>query len=54
LTDRYKELRAALIDLCQREMRENAKRSHDEFKFPRRNLELAGEHSFLALTVPEE
>jgi alkylation response protein AidB-like acyl-CoA dehydrogenase len=35
-------------------MRENAKRSDDELKFPRRNLELLGEHGFLALTVPEE
>jgi alkylation response protein AidB-like acyl-CoA dehydrogenase len=54
LTDRHKELRATLIDLCQREMRDNAKRSDDELLFPRRNLELLGEHGFLALTVPEE
>ena len=54
LTDRHQELRATLIDLCQQEMRENAKRSDDELKFPRRNLELLGEHGFLALTVPEE
>jgi len=54
LTERHKELRAKLIDLCQREMRDNAKRSDDELKFPRRNLELLGEHGFLALTVPEE
>src|ERR1700752_1694895 len=54
LTDRHKELRATLIDLCQQEMRDNAKRSDDELKFPRRNLALLGEHGFLALTVPEE
>ncbi len=54
LTDRHKELRAKLIDLCQQEMRDNAKRSDDELKFPRRNLELLGEHGFLALTVPQE
>lgn len=54
LTDRHKELRATLIELCQQEMRDNAKRSDDELKFPRRNLELLGEHGFLALTVPEE
>jgi alkylation response protein AidB-like acyl-CoA dehydrogenase len=54
LTDRHRELRATLIDLCQQEMRDNAKRSDDELKFPRRNLELLGEHGFLALTVPEE
>ncbi|HEX3516549.1 MAG TPA: acyl-CoA dehydrogenase family protein [Trebonia sp.] len=54
LTDRHKELRATLIDLCQQEMRDNAKRSDDELKFPRRNLELLGEHGFLALTVPKE
>ena len=54
LTDRQKELRSTLIELCQQEMRDNAKRSDDELKFPRRNLELLGEHGFLALTVPEE
>ena len=30
------------------------KRFDDELMFPRRNLELLGEHGFLALTVPEE
>ena len=35
-------------------MRANAKRSDDELLYPRRNLELLGEHGFLALTVPEE
>jgi len=54
LTDRQKELRAMLIELCEKEMRANAKRSDDELLFPRRNLELLGEHGFLALTVPEE
>jgi alkylation response protein AidB-like acyl-CoA dehydrogenase len=54
LTERQKELRSTLIELCQQEMRDNAKRSDDELKFPRRNLELLGEHGFLALTVPEE
>ena len=53
-TDRQKELRATLIELCEREMRANAKRSDDELLFPRRNLELLGEHGFLGLTVPEE
>jgi hypothetical protein len=43
LTERHKELRATLIELCQQEMRDNAKRSDDELKFPRRNLELLGE-----------
>ena len=54
LTERQKELRAPLIELCEKEMRANAKRSDDELLFPRRNLELLGEHGFLALTVPEE
>jgi alkylation response protein AidB-like acyl-CoA dehydrogenase len=54
LTDRQRELRSTLIELCQQEMRDNAERSDDELKFPRRNLELLGEHGFLALTVPEE
>src|SRR5205807_9941867 len=43
-----------LIELCEQELRANAKRSDDELLFPRRNLELLGEHGFLALTVPEE
>ncbi len=54
LTERQKELRATLIELCEKEMRANAKRSDDELLFPRRNLELLGEHGFLGLTVPEE
>ena len=54
LTDKHKELRATLIELCEKELRANAKVSDDELKFPRRNLELLGEHGFLALTVPEE
>ena len=43
-----------LIELCEKELRANAKRSDDELLYPRRNLELLGEHGFLALTVPEE
>jgi len=35
----HKELRAEVIELCEQEMRENAKRSDNELKFPRRNLE---------------
>ena len=54
LTERQKELRSTLIELCEQEMRANAKRSDDELLYPRRNLELMGEHGFLALTVPEE
>ena len=54
LTDRQKQLRATLIDLCEKELRANAKRSDDELLYPRRNLELLGERGFLALTVPEE
>ena len=47
-TDRQKELRATLIELCEKELRANAKRFDDELMFPRRNLELLGEHGFLA------
>ena len=47
LTDRQKELRATLIELCEKELRANAKRSDDELLYPRRNLELLGEHGFL-------
>ena len=54
LTDRQKELRATIIELCETELRANAKRFDDELTFPRRNLEILGEHGFLALTVPEE
>jgi alkylation response protein AidB-like acyl-CoA dehydrogenase len=53
-TDRQKELRATIIELCETELRANAKRFDDELTFPRRNLEILGEHGFLALTVPEE
>ncbi|MDT7588282.1 MAG: hypothetical protein QOE32_5832 [Pseudonocardiales bacterium] len=54
LTDRHRELRDTVIELCASEMRANAERSDDELRFPRRNLELLGEHGFLGLTVPEE
>jgi alkylation response protein AidB-like acyl-CoA dehydrogenase len=54
LSERQRELRDTLIELCEQEMRGNAKQSDDELLYPRRNLELLGEHGFLALTVPEE
>jgi alkylation response protein AidB-like acyl-CoA dehydrogenase len=54
LTERQRKLRQTLIDLCEQELRANAKRSDDGLLYPRRNLELLGEHGFLALTVPEE
>ena len=54
LTPRQGELRDLLIELCEKEMRGNAKESDDKLLFPRKNLELLGEHGFLALTVPEE
>ena len=38
LTERQRELRDTLIELCEKEMRANAKVSDDELKFPRRNL----------------
>ena len=47
LTERQKELREKLIELCEQEMRANAKRSDDELLFPRRNLEILAEHGFL-------
>jgi alkylation response protein AidB-like acyl-CoA dehydrogenase len=54
LTDRQRELRDIIIELSQKEMRANAKRFDDTLEYPRRNLELLGEHGFLALTVPTE
>ena len=54
LTERQKELRAKLIELCEQEMRANAKRSDDELLYPRRNFEILAENGFLSLTVPEE
>src|SRR4051812_40526341 len=54
LTERQQELRAKLIELCEQEMRANAKRSDDELLYPRRNFEILAENGFLALTVPEE
>ena len=40
LTDRQQALRDTLIELCERELRANAKRFDDTLEFPRRNLEL--------------
>ncbi len=54
LTEKQKDLRVKLIDLCENEMRANAKRSDDELLYPRRNFEILGENGFLSLTVPEE
>ena len=54
LTDRQRELRDLLIELSEKEMRANAKISDDNLEYPRKNLELLGEHGFLALTVPTE
>ena len=48
LTERQKELRAKLIELCETEMRANAKRSDDELLYPRRNFEILAENGFLA------
>ena len=54
LTERQKELRAKLIELCEKEMRANAKRSDDELLYPSRNFEILAENGFMSLTVPEE
>ncbi len=54
LTEKQKDLRVKLIDLCENELRANAKRSDDELLYPRRNFEILGENGFLSLTVPEE
>src|SRR5215467_8167177 len=53
-TDRQRELRDQVIELCEREMRANAKRFDDNLEFPRRNFELLAEKGFLSLTVPKE
>src|SRR6201986_5567425 len=54
LTDRQKELRDLLIKLSQKEMRANATVCDDNLEYPRKNLELLGEHGFLPRTLPEE
>ena len=54
LTEKQIALRAKLIDLCENEMRANAKRSDDELLYPRRNFDILAENGFLSLTVPEE
>jgi alkylation response protein AidB-like acyl-CoA dehydrogenase len=54
LTERQLELRALLIELCHDELRANAELSDRNLTYPRRNLEILGEHGFLGLTVPEE
>ena len=47
-TEHQKELRSMLIELCETQLRPNAKRFDDELMFPRPNLEILGEHGFLA------
>ncbi len=54
LTDRQKQIRDDVIELCEREMRANAKRFDDTLEYPRRNFELLAEKGLLALTVPTE
>nr|MDT0663848.1 acyl-CoA dehydrogenase family protein [Micromonospora sp. DSM 115978] len=54
LSPRQLELRDKLVALCESDLRANAKVSDDGLVYPRRNLELLGQHGFLALTVPEE
>ena len=54
LDDEQRRLRDTLIELCEREMRANAKRFDDDLEYPRRNFELLAEHGFLALTVPKK
>lgn len=54
LSPRQRRLRDTLVELCEQEIRGNAERVDDELRFPRRNLELLGEHGYLALTVSEE
>ncbi len=54
LTEKQKDLRVKLIDLCENELRANAKRSDDELLYPRRNFEILAENGFLSLTVPEQ
>ncbi len=54
LTERQRELRDQVIELCEREMRANAKRFDDNLEYPRRNFELLAEKGFLSLTVPKE
>jgi hypothetical protein len=39
LTGRPEEFRVTVLELCQQEMRQNAKRSAGELEFPLRNLE---------------
>lgn len=54
LDDEQRRLRDTLIELCECEMRANAKRFDDNLEYPRRNFELLAEHGFLSLTVPKE
>jgi len=54
LTDRQLEIRANLIELCEKVLRPNAARFDDNIEFPRPNLEALGELGLLALTVPTE
>ena len=53
LNDEQKRIQATLIDLCRREMRDNAVESDRNLLFPRKNFKLLAKHGLLGLLVPK-
>jgi alkylation response protein AidB-like acyl-CoA dehydrogenase len=53
LTDEQKKIQALIIDLAQKEMRENAIESDKKLLFPRKNFQILAKHGLLGLLVPK-
>ena len=54
LTDEQKKIQALIIDLAQKEMRDNAIESDKKLLFPRKNFQILAKHGLLGLLVPKE
>jgi alkylation response protein AidB-like acyl-CoA dehydrogenase len=53
LTDEQKRIQALIIDLAQKEMRDNAIESDKKLLFPRKNFQILAKHGLLGLLVPK-
>ena len=53
LTDEQQKIQALIIDLAQKEMRENAIESDKKLLFPRKNFQVLAKHGLLGLLVPK-
>ena len=54
LTDEQKKIQALIIDLAQKEMRDNAIESDKKLLFPRKNFQILAKHGLLGLLVPKD